>query len=72
MNSWRAEGITITQGGMKGSSAQIADAIIEAYTKCAWNMRRVSQVNTAWNNASCRAKQQVSSILGPYEQTASS
>ena len=47
--------MTTTQGGMKGSSANIADASVEAYTKCAWNIRSVSQVNSAWNSASCRA-----------------
>lgn len=52
--------MTTTQGGMKGSSAKIADASVEAYTKCAWNMRSVSQVNSAWNSASCRANRRVS------------
>ena len=56
--------MTTTQGGMKGSSAKIADASVEAYTKCAWKMRSVSQVNSAWNSASCRADRRVSSFRG--------
>ena len=60
--------MTTTQGGMKGSSAKIADASVEAYTKCAWNMRSVSQVNSAWNSASCRANRRVSRSSGPEVQ----
>ena len=53
MHNCRAAGTATSQDGMKGSSAKMADARVDAYTKWVSNMRRVSQVNSAWKSASC-------------------
>ena len=53
MNNCRAAGTATSQDGIRGSRANMADAKVDAYTKCVSNMRSVSQVKSAWNNASC-------------------
>ena len=41
----------------------MADANVDAYTKWVSNMRSVSQVNSAWNSASCTPHKRQCQIL---------
>ena len=45
---------------MKGSRAKMADARVDAYTKCVSNILSVSHVNSAWKSANCTSLDRIS------------